>query len=206
MTEPEHHPFDPDVLKRVAAAVGIARSAGSTFASPRTTDLEQLLERDTYAETTRLQLAEKCATYRSQRDELHTRIDAVRGLQVTKGPDGEWLVRVDLVLQALAGGVAAHEVAKPTPNGPQTTVPPLEAAGIFFLGSTPSAIPELAETPLAPRDRVHLIKPIGHLAVGCEGTVVFGDQNSVFVDIDGFGELRCPREAVRRIDAPSEVG
>ena len=139
MAEHEHHPFDPTVRKRIHAAITEAKSVFATFASPRTTDLEQLLERDTYAEKTRLQLADKCATYRSQldelhakRDELHTqlddlhaRINAVRGLQVTKGPDGGWLVRVDLVLQALAGGVAAPEMAKPTPNGREeaTTAP-----------------------------------------------------------------------------------
>ena len=80
MTEPEHHPFDPDVLKRVAAAVGIARSAGSDFATPRTADLAQLLERDAYAEQTRLQLAEKCATYRSQRDTFHTDLANATGI------------------------------------------------------------------------------------------------------------------------------
>ena len=83
-------------------------------------DVERLLERDDYAETTRLQLAEACARLRSERDELHTRLDAIKHLPPTCNPDGEWYIRANLVLQVLGGDVAPSEVAKPTPNETET--------------------------------------------------------------------------------------
>lgn len=168
MTE-QHKPFDPAVPKRLRAAVTAATLSHSTFASPRASDLEQLLERDAYAEQTRLQLADKCATLRGQRnqalsdlasaneqlDHLAERVAAIKGLPVTHhvtNPEtGEWYVRVDLLLRALAGdahtpqerpaSAPATVETNPTPNRPQMGVLPLEAAGIFFPGSTPSAIP-----------------------------------------------------------------
>lgn len=149
MTE-QHKPFDPAVPKRLRAAVTAATLSHSTFASPRASDLEQLLERDAYAEKTRLQLADKCATYRSQRnqalsdlaganeqlDHLAERVAAIKGLPVTHhvaDPEtGEWYVRVDLLLQALSGdahtpqgrpaSAPATVETNPTPNGPQTAV------------------------------------------------------------------------------------
>lgn len=74
--EHEHHPFDPEAIKRVAAFVAaipasvitIAIRPGGTLRRP---DLAQLLERDEWSDTTRLELAEACAKLRSQRDELH---------------------------------------------------------------------------------------------------------------------------------------
>jgi hypothetical protein len=55
------------------------------FGEDRQADLAQLLERDAYAEKTRLQLAEACATLRAQRDELQQKIDAVIALEVHGG-------------------------------------------------------------------------------------------------------------------------
>lgn len=231
MTE-QHKPFDPAVPKRLRAAVAAATLSHSTFASPRASDLEQLLERDAYAEQTRLQLAEKCATYRSQRDEAYSSIwliaqslASLAAFQLAATPDDSaWNIVNASAQQLLAAGrpqrdqKAAHAPQErpasapatmetnPTPNGPQTGVPPLEAAGIFFPGSTPSAIPELAETPLSRGDRVRLIARVGHLAVGCEGRIVapsvLAGDNRYVVAIDGYMETICPRAALQRIDTP----
>lgn len=178
MTE-QHKPFDPAVPKRLRAAVTAATLSHSTFASPRASDLEQLLERDAYAEQTRLQLAEKCAALRSQRDEAYSSIwliaqslASLAAFQLAATPDDSaWNIVNASAQQLLAAGrpqrdqKAAHAPQErpasapatvetnPTPNRPQTGVPPLEAAGIFFPGSTPSAIPETADRlALQPQD------------------------------------------------------
>lgn len=77
--EPER-PFDPDVPKRVAAAVAEAKSVGATFATVRRADLAQLLERDTYAEKTRLELAEASANWRHKYEQTRAKLEAVRAV------------------------------------------------------------------------------------------------------------------------------
>lgn len=71
--EPQPRPFDPALPGRIARFLE-AGSGGETVAIRgtrvlRRSDLAELLERDRYAEKTRLQLAEACARLRQERDE-----------------------------------------------------------------------------------------------------------------------------------------
>ena len=106
--EPEY-PFDPDVPKRVAAAVAEAKSVGATFATVRRTDLAQLLERDTYAEKTRLELAEASANWRHKYEKTRAKLEAVRAVA------NEWATYAYTATQdhpdaALAAGRALGEL------------------------------------------------------------------------------------------------
>lgn len=78
---PEHHPFDPEVRTRLTAFLNAVPESIITIAirhraSLRRKDLQQLLERDEWSDATRLELAEKCARYRSERDDFHAEADA----------------------------------------------------------------------------------------------------------------------------------
>jgi hypothetical protein len=161
--EPEH-PFDPALPSRIDTFIATWKAEisdvdsgplAAVHTNGETTvltlgDVAGLRARDAYAEQTRLQLADKCATYRSQRDEAHAEVERlkkqVKDLTHTVShmlpscdeptvPDpGDHWRRVHHAL--------VTEVARIIdPAGAPVTVPPLEAAGIFFPGSTPSAIP-----------------------------------------------------------------
>lgn len=62
--------FDPNMLGRARAALTQARMAGTTFASIRTGDLAELLDRLEYRGNEALQLAAECAGYRTRIEEL----------------------------------------------------------------------------------------------------------------------------------------
>lgn len=80
--EPQPHPFDPALPGRIARFLE-ANPSGETIAIRGTRvlrrgDLAGLLERDRYAEKTRLQLAEACAALRAQGNDQRARADAYR--------------------------------------------------------------------------------------------------------------------------------
>ena len=55
--------------------------------------------------------------------------------------------------------------------------------------------------PLAEDDRVRLVEPVGHLAKGCEGTILAGvdGRPSFIVAIDGYMETIVPAASLERI-------
>lgn len=88
-TEPTStQPFDPELPTRLRAYLDARRRHEAVLGQedPGTidirlgvplevADIDGLLERDAYAEQTRAQLADKCADYRGQRNELQTQLD-----------------------------------------------------------------------------------------------------------------------------------
>jgi hypothetical protein len=110
--EQQTHPFDPAVPERIRAfleafadpehpqgAISTLRSEGLRLTVD---DLAQLLERDAYAERTRLELAEKCADYRHQRDEARTILDRVTAQMQEYAKHGSGSVNVRQVLSLLS--------------------------------------------------------------------------------------------------------
>jgi hypothetical protein len=90
LTEPDR-PFDPAAAQRVAAYLerfhgsgpidfSIPVSPGQPLHDLRAADLREVLRQFAYAKESRDELAEKCATYRSQRDQYHARFDQAANL------------------------------------------------------------------------------------------------------------------------------